>query len=102
MKTLTFILLYFAACIFNGMAQSDTIYTNTEKIACSVKEVTQDAVKFVYPNEEIINTVYKNTIQKIVFKSGRVQTFAEATSYKTVRGAEEYENVTFTYVQSEV
>jgi hypothetical protein len=102
MKTLTFILLYSAACIFNCMAQTDTVYTNTEKISCTVKEVTADAVKFVYPNEEIINTVYKNTIQKIVFKSGRMQTFAEATSYKTVNGANEFENVTFSYVQSEV
>src|SRR5678815_2087658 len=91
MKTLTFILLYSAACVFNCIAQSDTIYTNTEKIPCTVKEVTADAVKFIYPNEEIINTVYKNTIQKIVFKSGRVQTFAEATNYKTVNGATEYE-----------
>lgn len=84
------------------MAQTDTIFSNNEKIACTVKEITPDAVKFAYPNEELINTVYKNTIQKIVFKSGRVQVFAEATSYKKVASVEDFENVTITEVESEV
>jgi len=81
-------------------AQTDTIFSNNEKIACTVKEITPDAVKFIYPDEELINTVYKNTIQKIVFKSGRVQVFAEATSYKTVSSVEDFENVTITEDES--
>ena len=98
------VLLITFLSIFSSMAngQMDTIYTNNDKIACSLKEITADAVKFSYPNEDLVNTVYKNTIQKIVMKSGRVQTFAEATSYKTVFGAEDCENVTLTSVQSEV
>jgi hypothetical protein len=88
--------------ISNCNAQSDTIFTNNEKIVCIVKKSTQDAVEYTYPGEEMINTLYKNTIQKIVFKSGRVQVFAETTSYKTVRSADDFENVTFTSVQSEV
>ncbi len=94
-----------ASLLFTSLwtfAQTDTIFTNAEKIACSVKEVSQDAIKFVYPGEEMINTVYKNTVQKIVFKSGRTQTFAEATNFKTVKGAEDYENVSLTSVQNEV
>jgi hypothetical protein len=102
MKKITQLSILIIICMSSAFAQTDTIYTNTERISCSVKEVTQDAVKFIYPGEEIINTVYKNTVQKIVFKSGRVQTFAEATSYKTVRGANDFENVTMTSVQSEV
>lgn len=102
MKKIILLFTTFPLFAFTCIAQSDTIYTNTEKISCSVKEVTQDAVKFIYPGEEIINTVYKNTVQKIVFKSGRVQSFAEATSYKTVTGSNDFENVTMTSVQSEV
>lgn len=30
-------------------AQVDTILMNNQKIACSVKEVTPDAVKYTYP-----------------------------------------------------
>jgi len=75
---------------------------NNEKISCSVKEVTSDAVKFTYPEEEIINTVYKNTVQKIIYKSGRIQTFVEATSYKKVSNVDDFENVTMTAVEAEV
>lgn len=82
--------------------QTDTIFLNNEKIACSVKEITPDAVKYAYPGEDLINSVYKNSIQKIVFKSGRVQTFAEATSFKKISGVDDFENVTITQVESEV
>lgn len=96
-------LLFFSVAISSmALAQTDTIYSNNEKIACTVKEITPDAVKYVFPNEEVINSVYKNTIQKIVFKSGRIQTFAEATSYKTIKTVDDYENVTITQVESEV
>ena len=99
----TLIILFITSLIFsNCYAQTDTIFANNEKISCSVKEVTPDAIKFVYPNEEIINSIYKNTVQKIQFKSGRVQTFAEATSYKKVSGADDFDNVTLTSVESEI
>jgi len=89
----------------HSLAQSDamdTIFMNNEKIVCSVKEVAEDAVKYVYPGEETINTVYKNAIQKIVFRSGRVSIFAESTSYKKVTGVSDYDNVSFSHVASEV
>jgi hypothetical protein len=83
-------------------AQSDTVVINNQKIACSVKEITPDAVKYTFPGEDLINSVYKNTVQKIIFKSGRVQTFAEATSYKSISGVMDYDKVTITSVESEV
>ena len=96
------ITLLFLMISFGAFAQLDTIYTNSNKIPCTVKKITPDAVEYVYPDEEIINSVYKNSIQKIVFKSGRVQIFAELTSYKTVNGSDDYENVTLTQVEGEV
>lgn len=83
-------------------AQTDTVMINNEKIACVVSEITADAVKFKYPGEDLVNTVYKNTVQKVIFKSGRTQTFIEATSYKKVDRVEDYENVTTTAVESEI
>lgn len=102
MSTKTIIAISILCLSIVSMAQTDTLMINNEKIPCSVKEITVDAVKFTYPGEEIINTVYKNTVQKIVFKSGRVQTFFESTSYKKVSSVDEYENVTMTAVESEV
>ncbi len=82
--------------------QTDTIFSNNEKIPCSVKEITPEAVKYTYPGEELVNSIYKNSVQKIIFKSGRVQTFAEATSFKKISGVDDFENVTITQVESEV
>jgi hypothetical protein len=83
-------------------AQTDTLIINNERISCFVSEVTADAVKFKYPGEELINTVYKNTVQKVIFKSGRIQTFVEATSFKKVAKVDDYENITTTTVESEI
>ena len=41
------------------IAQNDTIYTNNDKIIGSVKEITEDAVKFSYPDEDFTNSIYK-------------------------------------------
>lgn len=83
-------------------AQVDTLYSNNQKIPCSITEITPDAVKYKYPGEDLVNSVYKNSVQKIVFKSGRVQVFAEATSFKAVNTVDDYENIAITGVESEV
>ncbi len=97
---ITFFLIF--AIVSFCYSQTDTIFTNNEKIACSVKEITPDAVKYTFPGEDVITTVYKNTVQKIIFKSGRVQTFAESTSYKSITGVMDYDKVTITSVESEI
>lgn len=83
-------------------AQTDTIFSNSERIPCTIREITPDAVKYSFPGEELTTTIYKNAVQKIVFKSGRVQTFAESTSFKKVNNVMDFENVTVTQVESEV
>ncbi len=98
--TLTLSLILIISPLVIG--QSDTIYTNNEKIACSVTEVAPDVIKFNYEGESLVNSLYKNSIQKIVFKSGRIQTFSESTSFKTVQEPTDYENVTITQVEGEI
>lgn len=95
------LMLLAALCGFVAKAQMDTIYSNNEIIPCSVKEIAQDAVKFTYPGEEVINTVYKNSVQKIIFKSGRVQQFSESTALKKVAHVRDFDNVTITQVEGE-
>lgn len=85
-----------------GYGQIDTIYSNNEKIPCNIKEITTDAVKYSYEGEDLVNTIYKNTIQKIVMKSGRVQTFTESFLYKKVENPDDFENVTITQIESDV
>lgn len=101
-KLLTCVFLLIFSSLSYCYAQMDTLVTNNQRIACSVKEITPDAVKYSYPGEDVINTVYKNTVQKIIFKSGRVQSFAEATSFKKVSGVMDFDNVTITSTEDEV
>jgi hypothetical protein len=98
-QIITFLAIALSTTCFG---QTDTIFSNSEKIVCSVKEITSDAVKYSFPDEDLINSIYKNVIQKIVFKNGRVQTFAEATSFKKINGVDDFENVTITQVESEI
>ena len=94
--------LFMLLCFEMAYSQHDTIVTNNEKIICTIKEITVDGVRFTYPDEDLINTIFKNTVEKITFKSGRVQQFAEATSFKTVSGPQDFDNVSITKVESEV
>ena len=81
---------------FSCLAQLDTIFTSSSYIACTVKEVEPEAVNYTFPNEEVVNSIYKNAIQRIVFRSGRVQVFAEALALKKVSGAADYQKVGIT------
>lgn len=98
-------IIYFITLLpfsLSSYAQSDTVIINNEKIACLIKEITPEAVKYTLPGEDVINSVYKNGVQKIIFKSGRIQTFAESTSYKTVTDVMDYDKVTITSVEGEI
>jgi len=87
---------------FVGYSQSDTLLINNEKIPCTLIEITADAIKYTFPGEDLLNTVYKNSVQKIIYQNGRIQTFSESTSFKNVNSVDEFENVTLTAVESEV
>lgn len=99
---INFLLLLTLGLSSNAFCQMDTIYTNNEKLAVNVKEITTDAIKYSYPNEDLINTSYKNSVQKIVLKSGRVQTFNESSAFNEVNSINDYEKVTISNVESEV
>lgn len=99
---INFIILVFSLTIYCANAQSDTIFTGNERIACSVREITEDAVKYTYPNEDLMNSMYKNAVLRIKFKSGREQVFSQAASFRTIMGHEDWEQVAFTQSPEEV
>jgi len=100
-KPIVLLLLFLFSCRF-CYAQTDTIFSTNEKISCSVKEVTPLVVKYSFPGEDAINTIYKNTVKKIIFKSGRVQTFAEVANVKDVSNVMDFDNVTITIIESDI
>lgn len=98
-------LLLFASIANIGFAQqvaSDSIFTKEGLILAEVKEVTPELVKFNYPAETVINSMYRNTIEKIVFKSGRVQIFKESLALGEINSAFDFEKVSITHVESEI
>jgi hypothetical protein len=82
-------------------AQTDTIFSIGEKVSCIVKEITNDEIKYSYINEDLILSLNKNLVQKIVFKSGRIQEFTN-TKLKQVLSAKEFENVLVTYLEGDI
>ena len=90
----TFLLVIFSFTLASAQDPLDSIFTHTEVLAVNIKEVTEETVKFSYPGEEILNTVSTNTISKIIFRTGRVQTFAEENSFREVKHGLDWEYVT--------
>ena len=85
-----------------SFAQLDTIFTDNQKLLVNVKEISNHEIKYTFPNEDLLNSIYKNSVEKIVFKNGRIQTFNESSSFKNIDNIEDYDKITLTQVQSEV
>lgn len=91
--------LLFAICFgmhLMSFAQDplDSIFISSDVMLVNIKEVTEESVKFSYPGEEILNTLSTNTISKIVFRTGRIQTFAEESLFGIVKNGLDWEYVT--------
>lgn len=78
----------------------DKLYTHKGGVYdVYVKEVSENSVKFIYPNEQSINTLSKNTIEKIEFESGRTESMSEKI---IIKGKEDWQKVVITNLESDV
>lgn len=87
-----------------GVAQQlpvDSIFSNEGLILADVKEIAPDVIKYTYPTETVLNAIYKNSVQKIAFRSGRVQFFKESLALGEIRNVFDFERVSLTHVESE-
>jgi hypothetical protein len=97
-------LLAAAAMFFTASAvqAQDTIYTLSEKLVVQVTEITDESVKYVFPNETLTNSIAKNLVKKIHFSSGRVQEFTQFSNLQKVNSWEDWEKVSVTKLEHEV
>lgn len=95
------ILFFFIVKISAQNAPLDSIFTNEELILANVKSVEPEVINYAYPNEEVVISIYKNTVQKIRFKSGRTQMFTEAFALKNVSSAYDFDQVNVTRLEGE-
>lgn len=82
MKHFLYLILFLLSGTFlraqtNG--QHDVIVKlNGEELKGEVTNMEEDAIKFTYAGEKLVYTIKKGDIARIVFKSGRVETFSAA------------------------
>ena len=85
-----------ALCNFS-YGQLDTIVKRSgERLAVTLKSNDPSSVTFIYPNEDLITTLNKNVIEKIIFKSGRIEVCSQTTKLEAVNGIEDWEKVIIT------
>lgn len=80
----------------------DSIYSSNETLGVHIKEVTEEVVRFSYPGEDILNSLKLSSVKKIVFSSGRIQTFAEAPVYRQVVDGTDWEYVEVVQVEDQL
>jgi hypothetical protein len=97
----TLILVTFSQTISAQNSTLDSIFTSEGLVLANVKKIAPDFIEYSFPDEEFVTAIYKNTVRKIRFKSGRVQNFSEATALNDVANAYEYERVNLTRVEGE-
>lgn len=86
----------------NAYCQSDTIFLRDKVVVCEIKEIGTEEVSYVYPGETLINRIYKNSIRKIVFKSGREEKYTQDLNFNSVNKVEDYEKVTIATSEKEI
>ena len=84
-------------------AQTDTIFKlDGEMLNVEVAAIEENSVKYIYPGETFTNSINKNSIAKIHFKSGRMQEFAPALNLKTIKSGLDWKDVQISNFESEV
>ncbi len=76
MKRIVILLFIFLSAVLYAQAQTDKVFfLNGDVLEVEIKKIDTDKIEYVFPNESFSNTASKSKIQKIQFKSGRVQNF---------------------------
>lgn len=77
------------------MRGGDTLFVN-------IIRSTPDFVEFSYPNEDLINSEYKNGILQIIYKSGRIEECSAKLQLAEINGKNDWEKVIITFLESDV
>ncbi len=81
---------------FNVIAQDLIIKRNGDSLKVNIIKSSPDAVEFTYPNETVINSEYKNSLDKIIYASGRIEVCSREKKLAVVNGEDDWEKVELT------
>lgn len=93
-------LLTLCCSLVNSAYSQDKLHTHKgDTLDAYIKEVSENSIKFIYPNEESINIVSKNLIEKIIYKNGRQENI---TKKIIIKSEKDWNNVILTSLESDV
>ncbi len=76
MRKVTILVFLLVSTLVFAQEKTDKVYfLNGDVLEVEIKKIDTDKIEYVFPNESFSNTASKSKIQKIQFKSGRVQNF---------------------------
>lgn len=90
-----------ARTLTHAQQKVDSIYTFNKVIVGKVIEVGQQEVLYSLPNEEVTYQIYKRSVLRIAFSSGREEVFIKKQDLPQVRVIRDWENVKLTTVEEE-
>lgn len=99
MKTLIFAIILLPCLSF---CQDKIIQRSGDTLTVNISKVTPELVEFTYPKETITNTLYKNSIAKIIYSSGREEEVSGKLNLYDIKGVEDWEKVAVTYTESDI
>ncbi|WP_439490390.1 hypothetical protein [Algoriphagus sp.] len=88
-------LIFFASSV-NAQTKNDVLFFAEGPKEVQVKEVGTNLIKYTFPEESTIYSVSKHKVNKIVFASGREESFE--SPFLKVKGLEDADKVYITYV----
>lgn len=86
----------------SALAQDKIIMRSGDTLKVKITKTTPELVEFTYPNEDLVNTEYKNAIESIVYVSGREEICSQKTQLQKINGVDDWEKVVITYTESDV
>ncbi len=99
------LLILSASILLNisAWSQMDIIYTmDNQELNVNITEVGETSVKYSYSGETMLNTISNASIDKIIFKSGREQSFRANLNVALVTSCLDWEKVQITNLESEI
>lgn len=87
---------------FSASAQDKIIMRSGDTLNVKITKTTPEFVEFTYQNEDLVNTEYKNAIEKIVYASGREEICSQKNQLQKINGPDDWEKVVITYTESDV
>lgn len=100
MNKIGILALMFFICL-TGFAQTDTIFSNNQKISCKSIKIKTDSITYKSIGTEISYSIAKKEVDKIIYKNGKVFSVKEDISLKHIDGVANFNDVVISFTPSD-